>query len=286
MSVPPAELLDTWLSTRIDAAALGWLHERVQATLRSGADAGFFLSFGLVPRKIGRDALAPRSAELHAAARARPGWDPSRWTRDQAARTLLLLALPSADEATYTAALGRVLCDADLGELVAITQALPLLPHPALHRERAAEAIRSNMLPVFQAIALDNPYAAEQLAEGAWAQLVLKCLFVESPLHRVQGLDSRVTPGLARMLSDYAHERWAASRPVSPEVWRCVGPVAEGSLLADLERVIVTGSDRERAAVGLAIRDNPACQALRDTHAVVLEDALSRFPGWDALFAT
>ena len=40
------------------------------------------------------------------------------------------------------------------------------------------------------------------------------------------------------MLRDYAHERWAAGRPVAPELWRCVGPFAEGAALDDLARVL------------------------------------------------
>ena len=50
------------------------------------------------------------------------------------------------------------------------------------------------------------------------------------------------------MLGDYAHERWAAGRPVSPELWRCVGPFASGALLDDLARVLDSGTPPERAA--------------------------------------
>ena len=45
--------------------------------------------------------------------------------------------------------------------------------------------------------------------------MVLKALFVESTLHPIQGLDARANEALAHMLCDYAHERWAAGRPVS-----------------------------------------------------------------------
>ena len=56
------------------------------------------------------------------------------------------------------------------------------------------------------------------------------------------------------MLCDYAHERWAASRPVSPELWRCVGPHATGAALQDLEKVLKQGTEPERKAAALALR--------------------------------
>ncbi len=91
-----------------------------------------------------------------------------------------------------------------------------MYPDPPRHALRAAEGVRSNMRTVFEAVAHRNPYAAEQFAESAWNQMVLKALFVGSRLDLVVGLDRRRNEALARMLCDYAHERWAASRVVEP----------------------------------------------------------------------
>ncbi len=57
------------------------------------------------------------------------------------------------------------------------------------------------------------------------------------------------------MLCDYAHERWAASRPVSPELWRCVGPFAAGAMLDDFARLFERGTADERKAAALALRE-------------------------------
>jgi len=79
--------------------------------------------------------------------------------------------------------------------------------------------------------------------------MVLKALFVDSKLDPIIGLDQRSNPELARILCDYAHERWAASRPVTPELWRCVGPHATGEMLDDLLRA--SESDDVQGAGGL-----------------------------------
>jgi hypothetical protein len=180
---------------------------------------------------------------------------------DQTGRARLVLSLPSDDRGDYLATLERVFTHADMGESVALYQTLPLLPYPEAHRARAAEGLRTNMTAVFNAIALHNPYPAEQFDEGAWNQMVLKAVFVDSPLHAIQGIDERANAKLARMLVDYAHERWAAGRSVTPELWRPVGPFAEGAMLDDLARVLTDGTATERQAAALALSDRPADRA-------------------------
>jgi hypothetical protein len=110
------------------------------------------------------------------------------------------------------------------------------------------------MKPVFEAVAHRNPYPVEHFAEEAWNQMVVKAFFIGSCLWPIQALDRRGNPRLARMLVDLAQERWAAGRPVSGEVWRCVAPHADAEGDAALIRAFRTGDDRERLAVGLALR--------------------------------
>jgi hypothetical protein len=76
---------------------------------------------------------------------------------------------------------------------------------------------------------------------------------VGSRLDRIAGLDARANPALAQMLRDYAHERWAAKRVISPELWRCVGPYATGGALDDFRRLLESGTGQERQAAALAL---------------------------------
>ena len=117
------------------------------------------------------------------------------------------------------------------------------------------------MGPVFEAVAHRNPYPREMFDQASWNQMVVKAVFIGSTLKLIQGLDERLNEELAQMLVDYAHERWAAGRPVTPELWRCVGPVADERGLEALFRVLATGSALERYAAVLALRANPRPQA-------------------------
>jgi hypothetical protein len=214
-------LLRDWLTHRVNAEALIWLDEK-RELISNGANLRvFFTAFSLVPRYTGKYNLDLTPQDLQAASILRKNWFPGHWTVDQAARTLLVLALPKDNLEKYLHTLDQVFTTADIGELVALYQALPLLPEPEHLQKRAAEGVRSNMTAVFNAIALRNPYPAEYFDNLAWNQMVLKALFVGSPL-LIYGLDARMNPELLRMLLDYADERKAASRPVSLELWRLV----------------------------------------------------------------
>ena len=57
------------------------------------------------PRKTGRAAL---DIDPAVAERLRPGWDPSGWTADQAARAAIVLSWPSDDATAYVATLDKL----------------------------------------------------------------------------------------------------------------------------------------------------------------------------------
>lgn len=280
----PKSALQHWLDHRLDPAGALWLHESAASLEAGGTDRDLYRCVSLVSRKLGKAPLALDAAALGLAERARAGWDPSPWTVDQAGRIYLLLAA-AADSDTFARRLDQLCATADVEELVAFYRGLAVYPDSSRHRLRAAEGVRTNMKVVFEAVAHRNPYPAEQLPEEAWNQMVLKALFVGSTLDPIVGLDGRANPRLARMLGDYAHERWSASRPVSPELWRCVGPFASGALLADLARVLDTGTRSERTAAVLALRSAPEPEARRilDDHGALRDAVAARGVDWSSV---
>lgn len=255
------DLLRAWLAERVATASRDWLRAREEQVATGAPERVFFTSFSAMPRYTGKADLDLSAGERAAAEAARPGWEPARWSVDQAGRALLMLSLPHGDPEAYRRTLQKVFATADVGESVALYQSLPLLPHPDAFRDQAAEGVRSNMTSVFNAVALRNPYPAAYFDESAWNQMVLKAVFIGSPLYLIRGLEARANPMLARMLVDYAHERWAAGRAVTPELWRPVGPFAGDEVLPELERVLAMEDPAQHEAAALALAQAPAGRA-------------------------
>jgi len=258
-----AALFHSWISTRVDATALRWINDRIRL-VASGDQKSLFLAFGLVPRKVGKADLTLSELDRNAAESIRPGWQPVGWSIDQLVRTLFVLTYPATDKSAYCKALDLMFATGEVGELVALYQALPLLPNQPAHALRAAEGIRNNIKAVFCAVAHNNPFPSEQFNEDQWNQMILKCLFIGVSLRNVIGVDERSNSKLAAMLIDFAHERRAAHRPIPAELWRCVGPHADERALADLRIALTTGSPAERqaAAIALGVSPNPSAKGV------------------------
>lgn len=213
-------LLNNWLEKTGSIDSFNWLQSKATEISSTAATKTLFASYSAVSRYYDQEYLNLSPEQLKALPVA--GWQPNNWTQDQIARSLLLLSYPSEDIEQYVGTLDQIIAAADVEEAIAFYQTLPLLPHPEKFQLRAAEGIRSNMTSVFNAVAHHNPYPAEYLDDLAWNQMVLKALFVGSPLHPIYGLERRNNQQLSQMLVDYARERLAANRTVSHELWELV----------------------------------------------------------------
>ena len=252
-------LLKGWLRRQLPADKFGWVESEL-AKLGEGRQRDLDMLFGLAPRKLGRADLELSPDDLAAARKARTDWDPRFWTLDEAVRILALLEFATAG-GPFAKAFAELCRTAEVGEAVALYRGLPLYPDPAALEWQVGEGLRTSMRAVFEAIAHRSPFPKENFSEDRWNHMVLKALFIGSTLAPIQGLDERANPTLAKILSDYAHERWAAGRPVTPELWRCLGPFAEGILLDDLEKLASSKEGNERRAAALALSASPDSRA-------------------------
>ena len=264
MAQSPSALLRAWLHRQLPGAADHWLDERLAALDPGASDRDLHVALGMAPRKLGKDDLALGAQDLAEAAAARPGWDPGDWSVDEAARILMLLAVAGTGDnagAGFAARLSELCRSADVAEAVALYRGLALYPSPESLEPQAAEGVRTNMLAIFEAVAHRNPFPREQFDQDRWNQMVLKALFIGSTLNPIQGLDQRSNPELASTMIDYAHERWAAGRKITPEIWRCVGPFAQGAVLADFEKALTSEDEAERRGAALGLSASPAAEA-------------------------
>lgn len=261
------QILQQWAQRTLSEKSHKWVEQKVEK-IKQGDKKTLFLSFGLASRKVAKDDLNLQIEDLSAAKILRENWNPSDWTLDQIVRSIFVLSFPSENPDEYLTTLDQLFASGEVRELVTLYQMLPILPHSELHALRAAEGVRTNMKSVFCAVAHNNPYPSEQFDESSWNQMVLKCLFIDVPLWPIVGLDTRANANLSKMLCDYAHERWAASRVVSPELWRCVGPNADESAIADLNKVISKGTEVEQkaAAMSLCTSQRPEAITIMNEH--------------------
>lgn len=238
-----------------------WLQQRSSAWKDTQAVQQFNGTFTAIPRFLGKENITPTPEESAALHRLATGYTIQGYTLDRLTRVWWLLQLPVNDKGTYIQTIERLFDAAEMNELIALYGALPLLAWPDAWQLRTAEGIRSNIGSVLQAIMTDNPYPARHLEEQAWNQLVMKAFFTEKPVHRIIGLDERANDKLAAILTDYAHERWAAGRPVHPQLWRLVAPFLNDQNWPDIQRIWQSENSIEREAAALVCAATPYAPA-------------------------
>lgn len=205
----------------LDPAARAWLDEAVARI--ADRPAAVRALFPAARRRSGRARLD------------------TRWTVDEAARAVLLTALPLSGQ-PLAEELAGLFRHGDPAEQRAVLRALHLFTGPRdgdsspeplgdLALPLVREALRGNDGSVIEAAL--GPYGAARLPDAEYRQAVLKCVFHEIALDRIAGLAARADAELARMLADFAHERVAAGRDVPADIWPVVGPFPAADLLTD-----------------------------------------------------
>ena len=230
-----------------------WLQEKVGQLLSDPNARKFYLAFGMVPRVIKRSPISPTSTQIEGLRAISQNFDPSQWRKDEIGRLALMLSLPSDKN---FAIIDPLFTTADMNELVALYKGLYFLDDKERFVERAIDGIRTNMSPVFDAIALNSMMPFIYFNETAWNQVVLKAIFMGRPIYRIFGLDERRNAALAQIARDFAHERWSAGRKVTPELWRLTEPFIDEAIFGDLKKAFLQGDGLERSAAGKAMRSS------------------------------
>ena len=248
--------------------AWSWIKEK-SLLLNNGTNATQLnFAFTAVPRKMGKkiiEIMADQEKKIDALL---PGFSIHAWTIDRLSRIWLLMNLNAADKDHYVKLIENLFKAAEMNELVALYSSLPLLAYPEAWKFRCTEGIRSNIGSVLEAIMYENPYPSKYLDEPAWNQMVLKAFFTEKNVERIVGLDQRANKRLASILIDYAHERWAAHRPVNPQLWRLVGKFIDENNFSDIQKLFKEGNPSEKKAAALALSESdfaPAKNLLNQT---------------------
>lgn len=206
------------LTSRLDPEGHRWLqHALAQTAAEPTTLARWFPEAG---RRCGRG-LLPRHGDLSTPTLGTPPAVPAEalaWTVDDAARALLLAAVPLNGPALATLA-ETVYRRGDAAERRAVLRALALLPVAEHAVELVTDALRTHDTRLVAAAL--GPYGARHLDPNAWRHAVLKCLHTHIPLTAVAGLTARRhEPELVRMAKEWAHELRCAGRPVSTDLNR------------------------------------------------------------------
>lgn len=215
----------------VERETMGELAERVEARVNQHAEAAAFLSRSSaeleLPERPGFRAVYARAARSLAAAGSQPmrgggaatEFERRHWTLLDWTRAALVLRaldrLPLERLPTFVLALFE---RGEIGEQESLLRTLAVLPGPEQYAETALLGCRSNAHRVFEAIACENPYPVRFFSEHAFNQMVLKAIFMEVRASRIEGLATRVTDELVRMVLAYASERQAAGRPTPLDV--------------------------------------------------------------------
>lgn len=265
--------------------AMDWLGKECAAQRADFVQRSFYYAFSGVSRRFDKKGgLELRDGDAGQLDGEVPGFMVEGWDQFRLGRVILLLVLAEQSGEVFAETLEKLLGTADLRERVAIYSSLPLLPRGEQLVEMATEGLRTNIVDVFDSIALGNPYPAKYFSDEAWNQMVLKALFISRPVYRIVGIDGRVNPSLAASMSDLAHERWAAGRWVSPELWRsCQGQLSD-QIVEDLKRLVESEQPGQREAVALLVAgdgEDERLEGVREKVSALIGEVKSGNLTWD-----
>ncbi len=271
------------LDNSVASEAKIWLDGRIESIGQNKLAKDLYLTYSLITSRFNNQIMVssdtPSALHQYLATH--------KATMQEVARVYLLVRVLQLDNDFFAPKVANIIEVADKGELVTFLRFLILLPNAENYKTTAVDALRTNISNVFGAIAYNNPYPALYFDDAQWNQMYLKTVFIGGDLTAILEIDKRANKDLARIISDYAHERWAASREIDPAFWRPVAQFLDEKLLKDMERLLKSGNLAENRAGALCCHASPlaGANALLNAHPLLKEQVENNLISWKNLKA-
>ncbi len=206
------------LERRLTADQFAWLQTASDAAAHGGSESRICSDYTAASKRLGKRALQLDSAEKRRLAELDRLSNIDHWGADEAGRAVILLSSADRSLPEYASLVHRCYELGDSREQQSWLRGLGVLPHGGLFLSTAVDSCRTNIVPLFEAIACENPYPSIYFPDLNFNQMILKCLFNRIAISRVIGLPSRLNPELQRMADHYASELKAAGRQVPADI--------------------------------------------------------------------
>ena len=270
------------IDTNYTDEVIEWLENKIKEVVDNKSVKTLYLTYSLIGSKVSSDSdVSYNSTDS----------DVSRYLKNhnanqlQLGRIYLLVKVLESDSVFFTPKISNIIQVADTVELETFLKYLILLPNPADYKNTAVDALRTNITPVFDAISLNNPYPGLYFDDAQWNQMYLKAAFMQRDLSLIMDVDKKANKELSRIISDFAHERWAASRDVNPVFWRPVGKFIDDVLLGDMKKLFESANENERMAAALccSASENEAAKKILDKYPKLKQKIDQQEISWETI---
>jgi len=270
------------LGDSLSEDTLTWVENKLDLIINSKSAKELYLSYSLIAGKID-PAKKPRIQGINQELKEYLIAENADLL--QIARIYLLIRVLESDIAYFSTKVANLIQVSDTGELETFLKFLILLPNASDYKQVGVEALRTNIGIIFDAIALNNPYPSIYFNDQQWNQMYLKAAFMQRNLGEIVDVEKRANGDLARIISDYAHERWAASRDIDPMFWRPVTRFLEGNLLQDMDHLLKSKDRMENLAAALCCyySQQPEAIKLLDKYPHLKEEVANKAVTWENL---
>lgn len=270
------------IDSNINSDIKEWLADKITTITHAKSTKDLYLTYSLLGSKIDVNAVFSTSmitSDLNNYIQLQNG------NLLQIARMYLLIKVLKANEDFFSEKVANIIEVADTSELETFLKFLIFLPNPEKYKMVAVDALRTNISTVFNALAYNNPYPSIYFDDQQWNQMFLKTAFMQGDLSAILSIDKRANKDLARIISDYAHERWAAGRDIDPDFWRPVIQFIGPELLEDMKRLLGSENKFENRAGALCcyLSNNPDAKNLLSEHQDLIQQIENTAISWETI---